>query len=171
MYFTYNGVSSESMKIKIIEFSPPGKSEEEIEGISVPGRATEITNRLGRYKNIKKTAKFALFERSMYRSVLGWLSGEGKLIFSDESDKYYNVYMTGAAETERICNSVLEFEIKIIFEPFAHSLNSEPINIGTSYTSVDNNGSIYSEPVITFAVTPSAAPILMGDVNDFVNNT
>ena len=165
MYFIYNGISSEDMKLKIVEFSPPGKAEEKTDVITVPGKPTGITKRLGQYENVKKSAAFVLFDRSMYRPVLEWLSGSGQLIFSDEDDKYYIVHMTGEAEASRICDGVLEFEIKVIFEPFAYAVNNEPITISTSYTEIPNNGTIYSAPVITFDAIASEAPILKGDVD------
>lgn len=165
MYFIYNGISSEDMKLKIVEFSPPGKAEEKTDVITVPGKPTGITNRLGQYENVKKSAAFVLFDRSLYRPVLEWLSGSGQLIFSDEDDKYYIVHMTGEAEASRICDGVLEFEIKVVFEPFAYSINNAPISLSKSYTEIPNNGTIYSAPVITFDAIASEAPILKGDVD------
>lgn len=165
MYFTFKGKSSEDMNIRIIDFSPPGKAEEVTETISIPGRSKDLIKITGRHKNHSSNLKFAVFGRKSYRAVLDWLSGSGRLIFSSEPDKYYNVYMTGAVAESRISDDVSELSVSVVFEPFAYSVSNPEIAFTASYTSIPNNGTEYSEPVIKLKISAESAPILKGDVN------
>lgn len=165
MYFTFKGKSSESMGIKIIDFSPPGKAEEVTENISIPGRIKDLIKSTGRYKNHNSKLKFAVFGTRTYRTVLDWLSGSGRLIFSGEPNKYYNVYMNGAVSESRICDDVIELTVNVVFEPFAYAVSNPELVFTTSYTEIPNNGTEYAEPVIKLKIRAESAPILKGDVN------
>lgn len=170
MYFIFNGKSSEEMNLKIIEFSPPSRAARLNEQITIPRRATPVTILKDNYVKTSISAKFALFDRTKYRDVLSWLSGSGKLIFSDEDNLYYNAFFCEEIQTTRIDNSVFELECKVEFDPFAYSVAEKIIDLtnATSYIEVQNSGSMIAEPIITF--TPSESESVTIDTNGLVLN-
>lgn len=136
MYFTYKGISSEEMELRIIEFSPPSKAEEQTENTTIPGKTNSLTKHMGQYKNTKKPLIFALLDRSNYRNVLSWLDGSGELIFSDEENRRYTVHMAGEGVCTRISDEIIEVETEVEFEPLVYAVNPTIVNINTSYTNV-----------------------------------
>lgn len=166
MYFTYNGKTSEEMGIKLTLFAPPERAEESADSIAVPGRSAPIIKRKGQYNMSSSELAFVLFDRTMYRKIMEWLSGSGQLIFSDEPDKEYTVFMTGKISSQRIgADGVMEIHTNVDFMPFAYALEPTTTEISKNYTLIRNPGTIYSEPVITFKSPASAEPVLMGDVD------
>lgn len=155
------------MNIEIIEIPHPPKSERLVKEISIPGKSTAITQLYNNFSNQKITAKFITFDTDNIDNISSWLSGRGKLIYSDNPDKYYNVLMESAINFIRISDGVAEMTIDIVFEPFAYAVAENLIDIKsyTSYNSIINNGTVYSEPIITFKPIISTVTVLKGDVN------
>ena len=170
MYFTYNGISSEDMGLKIISFPPPPKAEETITYTAIPGRETGLVKRKGQYSNTKPQLKFALLDRSRYRAILEWLSGSGQLIYSDEPDKYYNAYFTGSTDYERVSDEIIEASMKVTVLPFARAANPTIIDLtsATSYVLANNAGTVKGKPIIT--LKPSGTDPVTISINgeDFV---
>ncbi len=168
MYFTYNGVSSETMGLKVLEFSPPPKAEQSADEIIIPGRETPITYFLANYSKTESTLKFAVFDRYKYRDIMKWLSGKGEIIFSDEDNVFYNAYFNGLIQTTRISNEIIESEITVTFDPFAYTVDNDFIDISNATSAqqiITNNGTIYSEPIIEIIPTQNETSLLKGDVN------
>lgn len=170
MYFTYNGISSEDMELKIISFPPPPKAEETTEYTNIPGRETGLVKRKGQYSNTKPQLKFALLDRSRYRAILEWLSGSGKLIYSDEPDKYYNAYFTGTTDYERVSDEILEASMKVTVLPFARAVNPTIIDLtsATSYVLATNAGTVKGKPIITLKPSGTEPVTISINGEDFV---
>lgn len=159
-YIIFNGKSSEEIGLKITELSLPARAEQKLSKESIPGRMTDIIFLQNQYENIKITVKFELKKGADIRIIYNWLRGRGKLIISDEPDKYYNAISASEIARKRINGIFSNITVKFECEPFA-CREVEPIDITTalSYTRIDNNGTVNCEPLITFQPVSGADSI------------
>lgn len=164
-YFIFNGISSEDMPVRVLDMFFPSAAKQQSETISVPGRSEPIIQFKDRYENITGKIVAEFKKDADFREIFSWLSGSGKLTTSDEPDKYYKAVSVKEIAGKRINGIYRSVTLQFTCSPFVYALESEPIPIGTSYTPIQNPGTIYSEPVITFKVTADEAPVLKGDVN------
>lgn len=164
-YFIFNGISSEDMPVRVLDMFFPSAAKQQSETISVPGRSEPIIQFKDRYENITGKIVAEFKKDADFREIFSWLSGSGKLTTSDEPDKYYKAVSVKEIAGKRINGIYRSVTLQFTCSPFVYALESEPIPIGASYTPIQNPGTIYSEPVITFKVTADEAPVLKGDVN------
>lgn len=160
MTFTFKDVSSNKMGIKIINISGAQRAPCEPEIVSVPGRYEPLIFEKQERQTTEITAVLLVENPDNIRQIFSWLSGKGKLIFSDEPDKYYNVLSDDIISLQRIDDRIQSFEIKFVCEPFAYSVSnpfvSTPMGMDddtlTGTMTVINNGTIESEPLLYFSV-------------------
>ncbi len=162
-WFKFNGVSSDELGIIITKppFRPTWGEEYELENI--PGNPKKYKQRSGIYSNKDFAIECVISDMSKYAEICGILSGEGVLEVSTHPGEYLHCEVY-PIEPDGVAMNTAEAQITFDCDPFAYG-NSEPISIGTSYTEIPNNGTIYSAPVITFDAIASEAPILKGDVD------
>ncbi len=122
MTFTFKGISPEKMGLKIITASGLQRAPCETEIISVPGRQEPLIRTKAELQTTEMTVQLLVTVPKRIREIFSWLSGSGKLIFSDEPDKYYNVLSNDVISLERIGEEIQSFEVKFICEPFAYSI-------------------------------------------------
>ena len=89
--FTFNGISSDTYGLKIIEMPPPSRGGNTVESITIPGRPEQLTRSIEEYENTELEFEVMITDISKTRDIFQWLKGNGKLVYSDEPDKYYNV--------------------------------------------------------------------------------
>ena len=86
---TFNGVSSESLGLKVWTFPNYEVPEKEIQMIHVPGRSGDIVIDLDSYKNVERSYQVSLYDKNksfaeLGRILSGWLhSANGYAILSD----------------------------------------------------------------------------------------
>lgn len=121
-YFIFNGVRSDDMKIYIEHLPPIIKPPERYEIIRVDGNSDIGIRELG-YDIYEKTVSIGLKEADI-EQVMNWLRGKGKLIFSNELDKYYDVYIPAQIDYEK----ALKFRtarVTFLTQPYKHATNEE----------------------------------------------
>ena len=153
-YLIINGVSSKSIDGLIIQSLPP---------ITKPKVRTSIEEIDGRDGDIVTTLGFAAYDKPItiglkgdynVDDVLQYFNSSGKVIFSNEMDKYYNFAIYDTIDL----NKLIRFKtanINLHVQPFKYSVDEPPITwINTrqqtiAKISVRNTGNIYSRPKLT----------------------
>lgn len=114
--------------------------------ISIDGKDGDIVERLG-YESYTKTLSIALTRNYDVNEVINYFSGEGKLILSNESDKYYNAQIIDNIDFNKLINFKTA-KIKFYVQPYKYKVNEQKSS-GTSELTVINEGYIDSLPKIT----------------------
>ena len=167
-YLIINGVSSKNIDGLLIQSLPPitkPKIRTSIEEID--GRDGDIVTTLG-YAAYDKPVSIGLKGDYNVDDVIKYFNGSGKVIFSNEIDKYYNFAIYDTIDFNRL----IRFKtatLNMHVQPFKYSVDEPPINwTNTTSTTiatipVRNTGNIYSKPILT--ITGS------GTVNVYIDNT
>lgn len=169
-YFIFNSVDSRTYGI--LENCPVvSKSVRQKDVFNIPGKIHEVTIPRNTYDNTEIDCTLGLKNRQKLREIYAWLSESGTLLFSDEPNLYYRV-IDAVLPAERLSVRFARINITFNCEPFAYLLDSPVLTLtdGTSYTEIENRGTIYCEPEIRFK--PQSAQTVI-DVNgaEFTVNT
>lgn len=167
-YIIINGVSSKHINGLLIQSLPP---------ISKPRIRTSVEEIDGRDGDIVTTLGYAAYDKPItiglkgdynVDDVIEYFNTSGKIIFSNEIDKYYNFAIYDTIDF----NKLIRFKtanINLHVQPFKYSVDEPPIiynNTGQqtlTNISVRNTGNIYSKPKLT--ITGS------NTITVYVNNT
>ncbi|AMJ40702.1 hypothetical protein [Anaerotignum propionicum] len=89
-------------------------------------------------------------DRSRIDDVCAWLNGYGEVIFSSEPDKVYRAFIKNQIPFNNILLNLNDFLVQFDCFPFKYSVDKadEEITLTTA-TTIYNQGTIYSEPIIT----------------------
>lgn len=128
--------------------------------ISIDGKDGDIIEKLG-YESYTKTLSIALTRNYDVDEVINYFSGEGKLILSNESDKYYNAQIIDNIDFDRLINFKTA-KVKFYVQPYKFKLNEEKVT-GTNELAVTNAGYIDSLPKVTIVGS--------GNIDFKLNNT
>ena len=128
--------------------------------ISIDGKDGDIIEKLG-YESYTKTLSIALTRNYDGDEVINYFSGEGKLILSNESDKYYNAQIIDNIDFDRLINFKTA-KVKFYVQPYKFKLNEEKVT-GTNELAVTNAGYIDSLPKVTIVGS--------GNIDFKLNNT
>lgn len=164
-WFKFNGVSSEELGLIITE--PPFRPSwsEETEMISIPGRSSKIIKGSGTYGNQSLDVKAVISDVSKISQIYGSLNGEGELILSSNPAERLRAYVNPIVP-KGVSLGMAEISVNFDCFPFAYAINPTEVSIGSSYTEVNNPGTLYSEPKIEITMgKEDVTGILKGDVN------
>lgn len=141
--------STEIEGLMICELSPITKPKMRVQETVIDGVDGSIIEELG-YESYDKTIKIGLTKNFDIDEIIDYFTGEGNLILSNESDKYYKARIVDQIDYERL----LRFKtanIKFRVQPFKYSNeeSTKTFNI-TNETSINvyNNGNLKSKPII-----------------------
>lgn len=163
-YVELNGVSSDTITGLIIQELPPitkPKIRTMVEEID--GRNGDIVTTLG-YSAYDKEMTIGLYGDFDIDNVIKFFNSSGKVIFSNEPDKYYNYQILEQIDYERLIR-FRTATVKFHIQPFKYSSIQTPKTYAiTTQTSVSviNTGNYFSRPIITITGT--------GTVNLSLNN-
>lgn len=163
-YFKFNGIDSRNLGLIITETPFRPSWAESVDEITIPGRAEVIKNPNGTYDNQPLTISVVISDKSKINQIYSTLTGEGKLILSTNLNEYMNVRVEPLVP-KGIALDMAELSITFDCYPFAYAVTPSVVSIGTTYTQVENNSSIYSAPIIAIKTTKTSSSILKGDVN------
>lgn len=152
-YIIINGVSSKHINGLLIQSLPP---------ISKPKMRTSIEEIDGRDGDIVTVLGYAAYDKPItiglkgdynVDDVIEYFNTSGKIIFSNELDKYYNFSTYNTIDF----NKLIRFKtanINIHVQPFKYSVDEPPITVNNTggtiaNISVRNTGNIYSKPKLT----------------------
>lgn len=146
-YFIFKGVSSADLGLMINKTVTPPASVTQYEIQSVPGRETPFWTELKSRPQIEISVETTIVQPECIRDIYTALQGRGKLIFSNETDKYY-IGSIGQLVPQHIAVYMKTLPLTFTCEPFAYAVGNEPVIISGSGGAVANNGGCPSEPVI-----------------------
>lgn len=159
-YFIYNDISSQDMGLMIVKMDLPSRAKQEIDTIKIPGRTQPLWNLKEEYSTTNIKVSCEVSDTANVRDIFAWLNGRGKLIFSDESDKYYDVNVCKAISTSRISNELKSITFDFECMPFAYATSNDPVTLNTPQT-LAVGGSYPCEPIYKIYGT--------GNINFIVN--
>lgn len=119
----------------------------------VPGRNGSLTTDYGTYDDITITIECAFIEKVDFKlkanEIKAWLmGGKDRLIFSDETDKYYEAQVVNKFDIAQSIRVLGEFPVVFNCKPFKYAIDDIPITITKNNSTIYNPGTFQSEPVI-----------------------
>lgn len=163
-YFKFNGIDSRNLGLIITETPFRPSWAESVDEITIPGRAEVIKNPNGTYDNQPLTISAVISDKSKINQIYSTLTGEGKLILSTAPNEYINCRVEPLIP-QGVALDMAELPITFDCYPFAYAVEPTVVEIGTSFTEINNTSSVYSAPIIKISVEKSSSTIMKGDVN------
>lgn len=146
-YVIINGVNSTTINgLAINEMPPITKPSIRTNTEEIDGRDGDIVTRLG-YSAYDKEMTIGLYNNYDLDGIMSYFNQSGTIIFSTESDKYYNFEILEQIDYEKL----LKFKTATITmhcQPFKYEVNETPIALVSGDNIVRNKGNIYSKPII-----------------------
>lgn len=172
-YIIINGVNSETVKGLLISALPPiSKPKVRVTLEEIDGRDGDIASALG-YAAYDKPISIGLYGDYNIDAVIKYFNSSGKVIFSNEADKYYNFAIYDAIDF----NKLIRYKtatVNMHVQPFKYSAEEveKSFNISgeSNIITVRNNGNIYAKPTITLTGS-GAAELYIGAARLGINLT
>ena len=146
-YVIINGVNSTTINgLAINEMPPITKPSIRTNTEEIDGRDGDIVTRLG-YSAYDKEMTIGLYGGYDLDEIMSYFNQSGTIIFSTESDKYYNFEILEQIDYEKL----LKFKTATITmhcQPFKYEVNETPITLSSGNNTVKNKGNIYAKPII-----------------------
>lgn len=154
-WIIFNGKHSAEMNVDIIRIPPITRAPMRYELQKVDGRHGADVNCYG-YDMYEKTIDIFVEDPSNINEIICWLSGHGKLVLSNEKDKYYIAYAVGQLDFGSIarCKSA---KVTFLVQPFKYT--QEEYTIANT---VYNRGNTDSMPLMEIYGS--------GEVKLYINN-
>ena len=164
-WFEFNGVRSSDMGVLLMSTPDITRAPMRYELVEVDGRDGTEYNSLG-YGNYIKELNIGIKKEADINKILAWLSGKGRLIISNEPDKYYEVFML----SESVYSKLISFRKGIISctcKPFKKAVKNETIELGIEAAKVNstviNEGTYIAEPKIEVTANSDFAIYVNGN--------
>ena len=152
-WFEWNGVRCTQYGIHVSELPPPTIPSERVTYTNVPGRPGSLTTLEGEdvYEDVVLTAQCFLSDPTKIPAIAAWLKGSGKVAFAHRQGGFYYARIANQISFEKILrgNPHRSFAVNFRSKPFWYQADVAPVTLTTSTSTIDNPGSVYSEPVIT----------------------
>lgn len=169
----WNDIHSDEKNIKIITLPPITSVDKRIEKITIPGRNGYLTQSDGAYEGEIKEVSYD-FKGANIDDLKKWLTGYGKVRFSNEPDRYYKARIINKISLEQIVELLHTGLIQFDCQPFGYLLVGDEIIELTKPEVIYNPGTIYSEPYIkiygngdiTLKVNDNS--LIIKEVNEYV---
>lgn len=164
MHITYNGVTNTEVGAELVDIDIPSRAGQQAETLTIPGRVSPLLRIYPQRDAYSITVTLRILYNEDLSTVYNWLSGSGRLVFSDTPDRYYNVSACAVISSKRIgaANTIREVKIKLTCSPFAYAIDNDPVELTSSPAQLQTIGTMYSEPIIELTGT--------GDVTLTVNS-
>lgn len=162
-YFIFNGINSLEKKIILKEHPIITSPQLRDDGIVIDGRSGKLHYDQEIYDSFVRTLECTIIDHSIdIRSISSWLKGFGKIIFSNELDKFYKVNIVNQIDFTNIADRIHEFPLTLEFEPFAYEITETLIELTneSGFEIRNSNTSIY----------PKIKVFGSGDVSLNINN-
>lgn len=146
-YIIINGVLSTNIKGLLISTLPPiSKPKVRVSLEEIDGRDGDIATILG-YAAYDKVFNIGLYGDYIIDDVIKFFNSSGKVIFSNEDDKFYNFAIYDAIDFDKL----IRFKtatVKMHVQPFKYAADQFPyIHTRLSNTfNIRNSGNIYAKP-------------------------
>lgn len=143
--FSFKDICSNDFGIIVNQLPPITKPMKKTETVNIDGMNGDITIDNG-YAAYDKQIQVTFLKKPDVDALNNWLSGSGKLILSNEPDKYYDAEVFGEVEIVRektLYTAVITFHV----QPYKHLIREKKAT-GTDSVTVVNQGFAESLPVI-----------------------
>ena len=161
--FTFKGVSSDTLGLIITRPMIRPTWQPETEFTPIIGRPRQNSFTKTWYPNSKLSVRAVIADASPanVRTIYDKLKGYGKLEISTSPDEFVNAYVrlpVPEAQALMVAELPIEFEC----EPFAYSNTASTVNISsaTSYLEIENNGTVFVDPTITYVANAASTAFL-----------
>lgn len=149
-WFRFKGIDSREYGILISSVPERVRPARRVEEIEIPGRSGNLTQDEETYDAYVISMECSTRGSDRLDDIITWLNGAGELILFTEPDKVYQASIynkISIADQIYLYNSfLLQFKV----QPFKYSINAESETIElAAHTIIHNNGTVYSEPIIT----------------------
>ena len=144
-YIIINGVKSTNINGLIIQKLPPitrPKIRTEVEEID--GRDGDIVTQLG-FEAYDKTLTIGLYGDYNVDEVIKYFNAGGRVIFSNEPDKFYNFYVYEKIDFNKLVNFKTA-NVTMHVQPFKYDAEERELTFTRSTFVIRNKGNIYSRP-------------------------
>ena len=166
-FLIINDISSKTVNGLLIQSLPPiSKPKIRTSKEEIDGRDGDIVTPLG-FSAYDKTVSIGLKGDYNVDDVISYFNSSGKVIFSNEIDRYYNFNIYDAIDLDRLIRYRVA-DVKMHVQPFKYDSNE--VEKTYSYTDVTeatitarNLGNVYSKPTLTITGT--------GSISVYLNNT
>ena len=164
-YIIINDINSQSINgLLISELAPISKPQVRTQVETVDGRDGDIVTPLG-FAAYDKPIKIGLTHNYNIDDIIAFFNTEGKVIFSNEPDKYYYFAIYEQIDFEKLIRFKTA-EVTLHVQPFKYS-DSEAektfdISGSPAEIQVRNSGNYYSKPTITIVGSGDIALSLNG---------
>ncbi len=147
-YIIFNDIDSRNMGVtNVLSMPLPSRAEQGTNIIEIPGRPEPLMEVKKTFSTISYSVEMELAVGIDVRSIFSWLSGKGKLIFSDEPDKYYNAISCAPVSTNRINSCYRSITVKFTCLPFAYAVDNDAIELTEPEEIITVGGGYYCRPV------------------------
>jgi phage-related protein len=166
-FLIINDISSKTVNGLLIQSLPPiSKPKIRTSKEEIDGRDGDIVTPLG-FSAYDKTVSIGLKGDYNVDDVISYFNSSGKVIFSNEIDRYYNFNIYDTIDLEKLIRYRVA-DVKMHVQPFKYDANE--VEKTYSYTDVTeatitarNLGNVYSKPTLTITGT--------GSISVYLNNT
>lgn len=164
-WFMWNNIDSRDMGLWVSALPPIVRAKERTDEIKVPGKAGSLTMLEGQnvHDSYLKNCVVTVPRTADFAALLAWLSGEGKVIFSNEENRVYNARIAGEVSFDRISNTLAQATIPFFVHPHKAAYPAPgAVTISGTEGTIYNPGDIASLPIIKVDCTGSVE-ITIGD--------
>lgn len=152
------------------------RSEKRIVEYNIPGRSGTLFFDENSFENQTKTVEMIVRDSSQLDEIMEWLTGAGRVIFSNERDKYYEGFVRSQIIAQRFTHMTRQLSVQFDCQPFKYSVNSESDFISlTSPTNIfSGKGTWISRPTITIygsgtiTLTINSKLITLANVSNYI---
>ncbi|MCM1508304.1 MAG: hypothetical protein NC177_14420 [Ruminococcus flavefaciens] len=172
-YFLFNGVNSDDLGLMVT--SPPVRPTWELESqeFTIAGKTVKYTQKSKTYSNQTMTIETFLDDISQknLQKIYHLLQEGGKLWLSSSPAEYLEV-TAQPPDIKPVAYFAGECILKFTVKPFARAVNPTTVEITSenSYKSVNNSGTLFSEPLISFC-PQSTKTVITVNGSDFTVHT
>lgn len=174
-YIVINGKSSRQIRGLLIQSLPPvTKPLMRTEVEEIDGRDGDFITTLG-YSAYDKSITIGLRSDYNIDDVISFFDSEGRIIFSNEPDKYYNFAIYDEIDFAKLIRYKTA-NVTMHIQPFKYSADETAIEKTfegvTKEIEIRNNGNIYSKPIIeiegtgNITIDLNANRVLSCDITD-----
>lgn len=159
-----NKNSNDISGLIISELSPISKPKMRTNVTEIDGLDGDIVDYLG-YKSYNKSVSIGLTRNYDIDEIIAYFNGSGKLVLSNEPDKYYNAQIIDSIDYNRLINFKKAI-VKFYVQPYKFLLNESSyiLEIATETSlSVLNKGLEKSKPIITLYGTGEIEILINGN--------
>lgn len=149
-WFRFRDIDSRSMGVRVTKMPETVRAERRVERVEIAGRNGSLHVDEGTYSSYDRTMECALINRRKLDDVAAWLVGSGKMIFSSEPDKAYDVMISNKISIAQMMRTFQKFQVTMDTQPFKRSVNpfGDTLELAKPQA-VYNKGTVYAQPKIT----------------------